>query len=314
MRNAFVRAVTKLARREPRIHVLAADTGLISFDRFREELPNQFTNVGIAEANMVSMAAGMAMEGLLPYCFGLSPFNTFRCLEQIRIDGCYQHLPLRIIGVGGGFVYGPHGPTHQAVEDLGVLRPLPGITLLAPADPLETEEATEACVDLPGPVYLRLGRNRDPEVFHPGDGTPPFELGRLRVLSRGSDLLLVSQGVILPAAVEAKKVLENAGFSCTLANCSSLKPFDREGLLELSSKVRVILSVEEHTILGGLGSACAEVLASAAVGKPFRALGVEDRFPERYGTHEQLQAELGLDATGIATAARTLLDRARGLR
>jgi len=303
MRNAFVRAITTLARQNDRVIVVSADTGLLAFDSYREEFPDRFINVGIAEANMIGMAAGMAMEGYFPFCFALSPFATFRCIEQIRIDCCYQNLPVRVVGVGGGFVYGPHGPTHQAIEDLGVLRPIPNITLLAPADPAETEEAVKASLNLSGPAYIRLGRNRDPIVYQTGNEYPSFDIGKLRLLHNGSDILIIAQGVVVHEALQAAILLEKENISVRLLDCHTLKPFDNDGFLAAARKCKCVLTVEEHNLIGGLGSACAEASVDAQLSRPFRRLGVPDCFPDVYGTHEELLHRYGLNSKGIYAAA-----------
>src|SRR3989338_5723075 len=309
MRNAYCRELYEIMRKDERVYALTADIGYKNFDKIIEAYPSRFINVGVAEANMVGIASGLALSGKIPFIFTIAPFVTMRCLEQIRIDLCYHNLPVKIIGAGGGFVYGPQGTTHHAIEEVGVLRSLPNITIICPADPVETAKAVKASMDLEVPVYIRIGRNHEPVVT--GEGSK-FVLGKADVIKDGNDITIISTGFILPNVLKSATELDKEGISVRVVNMHTVKPADREMVLKCADETCGILTVEEHNIIGGLGSAVAEILAESKTNSiPFVRLGIKDSFICINAGYKELQKELGLDPDGIAGSIRSLLSGSR---
>lgn len=307
MRNAFLNALFELAKQDPRIVFVTGDLGFSVVEAFMEELPNQFLNAGVAEQNMTGMAAGMALSGKIVFTYSIANFPTLRCLEQIRNDVCYHDANVKVVSVGGGFAYGSMGATHHATEDLAVMRALPNMTVVAPGDPAETKEATFALVSHEGPCYLRLGKAGEPLVH---SGPIDFRLGKALRLRNGDDVTLISTGGMLQAAVRVAERLAAAGIDARVLSMHTLKPLDEEAVLAAARETSAILTIEEHSIIGGLGSAVAELLAETEdVRIPFKRLGVPPRFSPRVGTQEYLLAENGLDDNSIMEAVTSLLGR-----
>ena len=294
MRNAFIRGLTALAERDDRVVFLTGDLGYKLFDDFAERFPGRFLNAGVAEQNMVGVAAGLALEGFRPFVYSIATFATLRCLEQIRDDVCYNRLPVTVVGVGGGFSYGANGPTHHATEDLAVMRALPNMTVVAPGDPVEAELAVAALGD--GPAYLRLGRAGDPVVHQ---APPEFSIGRAITVREGDDCALISTGGMLPAAVEAAEILADRGIAARVISMHTVKPLD-EDALERSRRTGLTVTLEEHSRVGGFGSAVSEWMASNNVSEPLLAVAAEDAFAAEVGDADSLRRRNGLDAETIA--------------
>jgi transketolase len=280
MRNAFLRGLTALAERDERVFFLTGDLGYRIFDDFASRFPGRFLNVGTAEANMIGVASGLALGGLRPFVYSIVPFATLRCLEQIRNDICYNDVPVTIVGVGGGFSYGQNGPTHHALEDIAVMRVLPRMTVVCPGDPLEAELAVGATGRHEGPLYLRLGRAGDAAVH----GKPPeFQIGRAIVTRSGDDASLIATGGILPVAMAAATLLAKRGIAARVISMHTVKPLDGESLRNCCEQTSALFTVEEHSLLGGLGAAVAEWLAANGLRPPLGCFGVSDRFAEVKG-------------------------------
>ncbi len=307
MRNAFAEALLAAARRDPRVVLLMGDIGNRLFDPFAAECGERFLNCGIAEANMIGVAAGLALSGLRPVVYTIAPFATTRCLEQIRVDLCYHQAPAVVVGVGGGFAYASLGPTHHACEDLAQLRTLPGMTVVCPGDAHEVRAALCAALARPGPVYLRLGKKGEPRVH---EREPELVIGRALVLRAGRDVGLLATGAILPVALEAGQRLAAAGISAEVVSFHTVKPLDEAYLSRAFSRFRAVVSIEEHSLLGGLGSALAEWLVDRDP-LPARLLriGSADAFHGEGGSQAQARARLGLDAASIAARTRALCER-----
>lgn len=296
MRIAFVNTLLELAKKDKNIMLITADLGFSVYEKYIEDLPKQYLNAGIAEQNMTGMAAGMAMEGRKPIIYSIVPFTTMRNFEQIRNDICYQNLNVKIVGVGAGFSYGPYGHTHHGLEDIGILRTLPNIVILTPGDPLEVALATKAMMEYNGPVYLRLGKAGEP-VLH--KTTPKFEIGKGLILQNGTDVTIVASSTLLYRAYEVTQVLESKKVSVRLISMPTIKPFDEQIILESTKKTKALFSIEEHSIIGGLGSATAEVLAENQVNIPFKRIGVPDRFTKVIGMQEYMRNANGLTTPQI---------------
>jgi transketolase len=305
MRNAFLSELFELAKKDERIVLIVGDLGFGVVTPFMEQLPRQFLNAGVAEQNMTGMAAGMALSGKIAFTYSIGNFPTMRCLEHIRNDVCYHNANVKIVTVGGGFAYGAMGATHHAIEDLGVMRSLPGIMVVAPGDPAESRAATRAITDYAGPCYLRLGKAGEPVVHQ---SAIHFELGRAIPMRDGRDATLICTGGILQTAVQAAQLLEKEGIEARLLSMHTLKPLDVEAVLAAAEETHAIFTIEEHSIVGGLGSAVAEVLAEADIPKvPFKRIGVPPAFSPHIGSQEYMRERHGLTPEAIARTVEKIL-------
>jgi len=298
MRDAFIAQLHEQADGDASLLLLAGDIGFKVFDRFREAHGGRFLNCGIAEANMIGMAAGLAMSGKRPFVYTIIPFLTMRAFEQIRVDLCLHDQPVVLVGVGGGLAYDVLGPTHHAIEDVAIMRALPRMTVVVPCDPDEARQATVAAHAAEHPVYIRLGKNGEPSL-----GTaslPPFELGRARILREGEDVAVIGCGPMLALALEAADRLAERGFSCRIVDMHTVKPLDDQAVIETATRVNALVTLEEHSIIGGLGSAVAEVLAENGLALPFRRFGIPDAFTTEVGKQPHLFAHHGLTAPQLA--------------
>jgi len=305
MRNACVETLLELAKQDERIVFITGDLGFGVVTPFMELLPRQFINAGVAEENMTGLATGMALSGKIAFTYSLGNFPTLRCLEHIRNDVCYHNANVKIITVGGGFAYGSMGPTHHATEDLAVMRALPGMTVVAPGDPVEARAATRAVKDYPGPCYLRLGKAGEPTVHRaPID----FQIGKAILMRQGGDATLISTGGILLPTVRAAERLAKEGIEARVLSMHTLRPLDTEAVLAAARETRAILTVEEHSIIGGLGSAVSEVLAEADDNKAaFRRIGIPPEFSPHIGSQEYMRSRHGLTEEAIAARVAGLL-------
>ena len=304
MRNAFASEITELAAQDPRVVLLSGDIGNRLFDDFKERFPQRFLNCGVAEANMIGMAAGMALVGMRPVVYTITPFITTRCLEQIRDDLCYQGLPVVLIGVGGGLSYAELGATHHSCEDIGLLRMLPGMAIVCPGDAVEVRLAIRAALDRGSPVYIRLGKRGEP-VVHTQD--PDFVIGKGIVVRAGGHVCLLSTGNMLPTALAAAAELDKEGISAQVVSFHTIKPLDEKGVLAAAEKCGAIVTVEEHQIKGGLGGAVAEYLATAHP-VPMEFIGVRDKFGESGLPHELIE-HFGMGVSHIKAAVKKVHKR-----
>lgn len=297
MRNAFAKEITRLAASNPKVVLLSGDIGNRLFNDYKAQCAERFFNCGVAEANMTGMAAGMAMCGLRPVTYTITPFNTLRCMEQIRVDICYQNLPVTIVGVGAGLSYAGLGATHQSCEDIAMLRSLPNMTVLCPGDAVEVSLAARAAVAHDGPVYIRIGKKNEP-VVHQTE--PAFTIGKGIVVRDGSEVCLLSTGNTLPVAMDAARELHTNDISAQVVSMHTVKPLDTDLLKESFSRFGVVATIEEHSIIGGFGSGVAEWLADTAnvKGKLLR-FGTPDAFMRSVGNQQNARQIAGLTATNI---------------
>lgn len=302
MRAQWANMMLELAKRDERIFALTADTVGIPLEEFRQKFPERFIDVGVAESNMVGISAGLALCGKIPFAATIATFASMRCYEQIRTDVCYQNLNVKIVGVGGGLKYGALGATHHAIEDIAIMRALPNMTIVAPADTLEARKATIALAKHEGPAYLRLGRTGEPDVYR---GDYDFQIGKAVTLRAGDDISIISMGLILPNVLKAEEKLQERGIKARVINMHTIKPIDKESILKAGRDTGAIISVEEHNIIGGLGSAIAEILAEEQLAVPFRRIGLRDIF-SGVGTQEQLWEKYGMGVPHITNAAEEL--------
>ena len=304
MRAQWAKTLLELAKRDERIFALTADTLGMPLTEFKQLFPERVLDVGVAEANMVGISAGLALCGKIPFAATIAVFASMRCYEQIRSDVCYQNLNVKIVGVGAGFKYGPLGATHHATEDIAIMRALPNMTIVVPADGRETRKATAALATHPGPAYLRLGRAGEPEVYR---DDYEFQLGRAVTLRAGTDLSIIAAGLVLPNVMQAAEALRERGMQARILNMHTVKPIDRAAILSAARETGAIVSVEEHSIIGGLGSAVAEILAEEQLAIPFGRIGLQDIF-SGIGTQEQLWEKYGMGVRHIAEVAERVVN------
>ena len=302
MRDAFASEMTALAATYSELTLLSGDIGNRMFNRFKEVAPERFLNCGIAEANMMSLAAGMALSGLRPVIYTITPFTTTRCLEQIRVGVAYHQAPVVIVGTGSGLSYAELGPTHHSLEDLAILRTLPGMNVLAPADSAELVAQLRDAINSPNPTYIRIGKKGEPPLHNPGAA---LGIGKGQLLRDGSDLLLVGVGPILGEAMQAAKELSASGMSVAVASLGGVKPLDEGFLSVMAERFPRWVSLEEHGITGGLGSALLEWFADRdGPAVSLRRLGVPDIFLHELGSQVYTRQRLRLDAEGLALTLR----------
>lgn len=298
MRNAFADELTQLALSDDRLVLLSGDIGNRLFDRFKQSFPNRFYNCGVAEANMTSVAAGMAMCGLRPITYTITPFNTTRCLEQIRDDICYHQVPVLIVGTGSGLSYASLGYTHHSCEDIAMLRSLPGLTILCPADSMELRSLLRMAIKLPGPAYLRIGKTGEP-LIHPS--IPALEIGKGYRMKSGTNLCLLSTGNMLPVALETAALLEKKSLDTEVISFHTVKPLDSDLLRSIFERFSLIATLEEHSLIGGFGSAVGEwSIDHGPYSSRMLRFGTPDRFPHRIGSQKYLREVFGLRAQDIS--------------
>ena len=305
MRTAFIRALTDLAGQDRRITLVTGDMGFGVVEKFAQAYPEQFVNAGVAEQNMTGVAVGMALTGRIAFTYSIGNFPTLRCVEQIRNDVCYHVANVKVVTVGGGFAYGGLGISHHATEDLAIMRALPNMVVVAPGDPIEAYAATRAVALRPGPSYLRLGRAGERAVH----AAPlRFELGKAIIVREGGDLTLISTGGMLERAVRVADQLEADGIRVRVVSMHTLKPLDTEAVVRAAQETAAIVTLEEHSVIGGLGSAVAEVLAEAQVPRVrFRRLALPSAFAATVGSQDYLRDAYGLSEDAILAELRGML-------
>ncbi len=306
MRTTTIKTLLELIAEGHDIHLLTADLGFGLLNPFMENYPDRFTNMGVAEANMIGVAAGMAMRGKRVYCYSMVPFLIFRTLDQIRSNLCSMHLPVTLIGVGGGLFYGLEGMTHHAIEDIAIARALPGLTLFAPGDPIECSDLVKETVRLDGPCYLRLGGNNDP-VVHNGNQT--IVAGKMAAIREEGEAAIIANGAMLPRSKVAAEMLAEEGIPCRLYSLHTIKPLDEDRIRKIGNECRCIVTVEEHSLTNGIGTAVAETLFEARYHGKFKKLGLPDEYCKQLGDREWLRDNYNLRPDDIASAVRGLVNK-----
>lgn len=305
MRQTCLDMVYQLAKEDERVFFIGSDLGIGVLDQFKEEMPDRFFMEGINEANIIGMAAGLALEGKVPYVNTLATFITRRCYEQIVLDLCLHNVNVRLIGNGGGLVYAPLGPTHQAIEDLAILRAVPNMTIVSPADADEMRRFMPLTVDHQGPIYIRVAKGNDPIVTTDDN---PFQIGKAIRMREGKDALIVTTGITLKSAFAAADSLSEQGIDAGVLHVHTIKPLDTEAILDYAASVPVIVTVEEHTVMGGLGSAVAEVIAEANFDptKRFKRIGIPDVFADQYGSQDTLLERYNITSAELVSVIKDL--------
>jgi len=304
-RDAYGQALLELGRENPKVVALDADlSGSTKTSLFAKEFPDRFFNVGIAEANMVGMAAGLAAGGMIPFASTFAVFAAGRAFEQIRQSLAYPRLNVKVVATHGGITVGEDGGSHQSVEDLAIMRALPNMTVLCPADGPETSAAIRAAATFQGPVYIRLGRSKVPTLFA---DSCEFVIGRGSTLREGTDLTFITTGLMTAQAVKAAGILAEENISARVIHLGSIKPLDIDLVLQAARETGAIVTAEEHSVVGGLGSAVCEVLAEGHP-VPVERVGLRDVFGQS-GTAEELLVHYGLTAAHLVEAAERVLQR-----
>lgn len=301
MRDTFVKTLIEEAKKDKNIELITGDLGFGVLKPYFEQLPNQFTNAGIAEQNMTGVAAGMALCGKTVFTYSIGNFPTLRCIEQIRNDCAYPHANVKIVCVGGGFVYGSLGMSHQATEDIAILRALPEVTVVCPGDLVEAAEATKAIAHTPGTVYLRLGRGGEKRVHNKIDN---FQIGKaIKIREAKADcnkkVALFSTGAILDEVTEAAGILEEEGIGVEEYSFHTVKPIDKDVILDCANRYDYIVTVEEHNVIGGFASAVSEVITDSDENVRLIKIGLNDEYCSKVGNQKYLRAQYGMTAQDI---------------
>lgn len=296
MRKAFFEVLDDIAATHGDIYLLTGDLGFNLFDSFRARYPDRFYDVGVAESNMIGIAAGLSLSGKNVYCYSIVPFLTMRAYEHIRLDIAYNNLNVKLVGVGGGFTYGLEGFTHFGLEDLALMRVLPNMTVVVPADPVEARQLAKISCEYPSPLYIRLGRTGEPAIHN---DTCNFKMGKGMILSEGRDIAIFAIGSMVFEAKRAVDILRKEGITATLVNMHTLKPLDVDLINQCASTYDVIFSIEEHYIIGGLGSALAEVLCENSYQGKIVRIGIPEKLQGHIGNGDYLREKYGLTATKI---------------
>lgn len=306
MRQTCLNLIYELAKKDNRIFFIGSDLGQGTLKKYKEEMPERFFMEGINEANIIGMAAGLALEGKIVYFNTIATFITRRCFEQIVLDLCLHKANVRLIGSGGGFVYAPLGPTHDAIEDIAIMRSIPNMTVIAPADADEMKRLMPLTVDYQGPIYIRLAKGNDPIVT---SDNVPFEIGKAILIRDGSNVLIITTGITLKTALDAASTLEKEGIETAVLHIPTIKPLDKENIVKYASKVPAIITIEEHTLIGGLGSAVAEVIAETRFSstKRFKRIAIPDVFPEGYGSQASLMEKYFITTEHLLTEIKNLI-------
>lgn len=309
MRKTCLDMVYELAKKDDRIFFIGSDLGVGTMERFKQEMPERFFMEGVSEAHVIGMAVGLALEGKIPYVNTIATFLTRRCFEQIVLDMCLNNVNVRLIGNGGGLVYAPLGSTHLAIEDVAILRALPNMTIVAPADADEMRRLMPLTVDYRGSIYIRLAKGDDPIVT---TDAVPFEIGKALPMREGSDALIVTTGITLKNGMDAAASLSKQGLEAAVLHVPTIKPLDTDAVLGYAAEVPVIVTIEEHTVIGGLGSAVAEVIAEANFNpaKRFKRIGIPDVFPDQYGSQASLMERYSITTENLVSVVTGLAEPA----
>ena len=297
MRSLFNKVLVDIAKKDERIYMILADIGYGEIEPFREAFPKRWYNCGVAEQNMTGVACGVAMEGNIAITYSIANFPTLRCLEQIRNDVCYHNANVKIVIIGGGLAYGPLGVSHQATEDIAIMRALPNMIVVCPGDFAEAEAATHAMIAHDGPVYYRCGYKKEPPIHA---GPINFEFGKAIQARDGKDLTFIFTGTVGNQVMPAADALEKQGISCRVLSMHTVKPIDKEAVVAAATETGGLVIVEEHQKCGGLGGAVSEVLCEACVApKKWLHVALPDVYVSKVGTHEWLLDQYGLSTPKI---------------
>lgn len=305
MRDTFVKTLLEIAKQDSNVHIVTGDLGFGVLKPFWEQLPNQITNVGIAEQNMTGFATGMALEGKIVFTYSIGNFPTLRTLEQIRNDAAYHNANVKIVCVGGGFVYGSLGMSHHATEDLAIMRALPNVKVLAPSDLVEADLATRAIYKADGVCYLRLGRGGEKKIH---TVYPEFSIGKSILVSKGEKIALLSTGAIFDEVIEVVQILREQGHNPTVYTFPTVKPIDLNEIKLIATQHKYVFTIEEHNIIGGFGSAVAEVISSILTTCIHKIIGINDVYSEKVGSQKYLRDCYNISSSKIAKTIKEWIE------
>ena len=303
MRNAFVSELEKIAAINEKLVLLTGDLGFTLFENFQKNFPERFFNIGVAESNMMGIASGLGLSGFISVVYSIATFASMRGYEQIRDDIAYHKSNVKIVGAGAGLSYGHAGFTHHALEDIALMRVIPPLTVVCPADPFAAKILLREILKYPRPVYFRLGKKGEPALY---ENSQKFTIGKGIILKEVKDIAIIATGNMVFTALSTAKLLEKKDINSTVVDMHTVKPIDKDLIIDLSKKVKLIVTIEEHFITGGLGSAVAEVLAEGEKKVRFKRIGIEDKFIDRIGSQEYLRLISKLDPESIA---KTILQK-----
>lgn len=306
MRNTFIKVLIEEARKDDRIFVITPDLGFSVLEDFEKEFPDRFLNVGIAEANAISIASGLALSGKIVYVYSIVPFVTMRPFEQIRVDLAYMNTNVRLVGVGAGVTYGPAGATHHAIEDIAIMRALPNMTVLSPCDPWEVENIVKGTITHEGPIYFRLAKKGEPIISNQDSD---FMYSKANLIKEGGDINILFTGNASDIAIDVKDILEKNNLTVNLASIYSLKPFDEDFINTILEKGKPVFTIEEHNILGGLGSIVSEYIAESKFNPIFKRLGLPDEYSHYVGSQMFIREKFNFTAE---TISKIILDKVFG--
>lgn len=296
MRTTFIKTLIEEARKDDRIFIITPDLGFSVLEEFENEFPDRFLNVGIAEANAVGIATGLALSGKIVYIYSIIPFVTMRPFEQIRLDLAYMNTNVRLVGVGAGITYGAAGATHHAIEDIAIMRALPNMTVISPCDPWEVENVVRETISHNGPIYFRLAKKGEPTI---SDIQTKFNLGKANIIHEGKDICIIFTGNASDIALKAYDSLEEKGISVKLASIYSIKPFDFEFIYSVLESGQPIFTIEEHSVIGGLGSMISEYIAESGFNPIFKRFALPDEFSHYVGDQMYIREQFGFTSKNI---------------
>lgn len=297
MRFEVVKNIYEAALRDKKIHFITGDLGHIHAEDFEKNIPGQYLNGGLAEQNIIAVAAGLALSGMKVFVYSIVPFITLRCFEQIKVDVCYQNVDVTIVGVGDGFSFGPYGGTHHSIEDIAIMRALPNMKIICPGTPYEAGILTREAIRLGGPTYIRISRGKELNL----EREYPLQFGKAAVIRPGEDATILVSGPIIFEALRAADILDKEGVDLEVVNMHTVKPIDEELVRDRAIKRKAVFTLEEHSIIGGLGGAVAEVISEVDDKKAvFKRFGVNDAWPKVVGSQKYLRDKFGISADKIA--------------
>lgn len=308
MRDAYINSIYKVTKKNKDVLCLVGDIGAFLLRHYIKDFPANYYNLGAAEANMVGVAAGLAMSGKIPFAYTITPFITSRVYEQIKIDVCYNNANVKLIGVGSGVSYGTMGSTHHSLEDLAIMRALPNMVVFSPADNLEVEEAVFAAMKHKGPVYIRLTLTSNQLDYKNERGD--FKIGKARIVKEGSDVAIIATGDMVRVAMDAADILKENNINSYVVNMHTIKPIDEDLIKKLAETCKVVVSIEEHSVIGGMGSAVASIISQYPKNKArFKIMGFEDIFCKEYSKDKKkIFEEYGLTADHLVKNVLSLLN------
>lgn len=304
MRDSYIKSIYKATKMNNNVLCMVGDIGAFLLRYYIKDFPENFYNLGAAEANMVGVAAGLAMSGKIPFVYTITPFITARCYEQIKVDVCYNMANVKLVGIGSGVSYGTMGSTHHSLEDIAIMRALPNMIIISPSDSLEVEEAVMAAMKHIGPTYIRLTLVAKPLEYKRGQ----FQIGKARVVKKGTDAAIIATGDMVSIAVVAAHALEKDNINCYVINMHTIKPIDEAVIKKLSRECKAIVSIEEHSTIGGLGSAVGSILSQYPKNKArFKIMGFDDVFCKEYSKDKiKIFEKYGLSTNHLVQMVRSL--------